>query len=100
MVSTDVGKGAADMRLTVPAPWGCRGPRTAEAQALGTDLEDIAVGGASDANYISDRGVPVICGVGAVGDGAHARHEFMYPDEIPLTLAAVVNTVEKLAARG
>lgn len=68
------------------------------AAALGETLEETAVGGASDANYISERGTPVICGVGAVGDGAHARHEFIFPDQIPLTIATVANAIEELVS--
>lgn len=70
-----------------------------QAAALGGDLDNISVGGASDANYISDRGTPVICGLGAVGDGAHARHEFVYPDRFALTVAMLANTIEALASR-
>ncbi|MDK6493175.1 hypothetical protein HMPREF3048_09110 [Corynebacterium sp. HMSC075D04] len=68
-----------------------------QASALGEELEEIAVGGASDANYISERGIPVICGLGAVGDGAHARHEFIFPDRIPATIATVTNAIEALS---
>lgn len=67
-----------------------------QAADLGLDLEDVAVGGASDANFIAAAGTPVICGLGAVGAGAHARHEFIYPDRIPEMVAVVANTVEAL----
>lgn len=36
-------------------------------------LPDTAVGGASDANFVAALGLPVLCGMGAVGDGAHAQ---------------------------
>ena len=68
-----------------------------QASLLGDDLDHTSVGGASDANYISDRGTPVICGLGAVGDGAHARHEFVYPDRFAPTVAMLVNTIEAFA---
>ncbi|GAA5151412.1 MULTISPECIES: M20 family metallopeptidase [Amycolatopsis] len=42
---------------------------------LGIQLEEVTVGGASDGNFVSALGVPVLDGFGAVGDGAHARHE-------------------------
>lgn len=45
------------------------------AATLGFDLAEVAVGGASDANFLSARGVGVLDGLGALGDGAHARHE-------------------------
>ncbi|MDY3127929.1 MAG: M20/M25/M40 family metallo-hydrolase [Corynebacterium sp.] len=62
------------------------------AQQLGREIEAASVGGASDANFISALNIPVLCGVGAVGSGAHARDEYIYPDEIPFftALAAAV----------
>ncbi|WP_020499791.1 M20 family metallopeptidase [Sciscionella marina] len=42
---------------------------------LGLDIGERAVGGASDGNFVAALGVPVLDGIGAVGDGAHARHE-------------------------
>lgn len=39
-------------------------------------LEGAAVGGASDGNLTAAAGVPTLDGLGAVGDGAHADHEF------------------------
>ena len=48
--------------------------RAAAAQ-LGVDLAETAVGGASDGNFAAALGRPVLDGLGAVGAGAHARHE-------------------------
>ncbi|MFP5071424.1 M20 family metallopeptidase [Pseudonocardia nantongensis] len=45
------------------------------AAAMGLDLAETAVGGASDGNFVSALGLGVLDGLGAVGDGAHARHE-------------------------
>ncbi|WP_031470638.1 M20 family metallopeptidase [Sciscionella sediminilitoris] len=42
---------------------------------LGLDIGECAVGGASDGNFVAALGIPVLDGIGAVGDGAHARHE-------------------------
>ncbi|MEU6796450.1 M20 family metallopeptidase [Nonomuraea wenchangensis] len=60
-----------------------RGPGTARlfglarevAAGMGIELRECAVGGASDGNFAAALGVPVLDGLGAVGDGAHARHE-------------------------
>lgn len=60
-----------------------RTPRTAElydlartaASGIGVELAEIAVGGASDANFLAPLGLGVLDGLGAVGAGAHARHE-------------------------
>jgi glutamate carboxypeptidase len=42
---------------------------------LGFDLREVSVGGASDGNFAAALGRPVLDGLGAVGDGAHARSE-------------------------
>lgn len=45
------------------------------AKGIGLDLKECSVGGASDGNFVAALGLPVLDGFGAVGDGAHARHE-------------------------
>ncbi|MEW2503306.1 M20 family metallopeptidase [Amycolatopsis sp. NPDC047767] len=45
------------------------------AAELGVTLRECSVGGASDGNFVAALGHPVLDGFGAVGDGAHARHE-------------------------
>lgn len=46
---------------------------------LGLDLEQGEAGGASDGNFTSQH-TATLDGLGAVGDGAHAAHEFVYID--------------------
>ena len=45
------------------------------AHELGFPLPEAATGGASDGNFTSALGIPTLDGMGAVGEGAHARHE-------------------------
>lgn len=45
------------------------------ARELGFTLNEAATGGGSDGNFTSALGVPTLDGMGAVGEGAHARHE-------------------------
>ena len=45
------------------------------AAELGFVLDEAATGGASDGNFTSALGIPTLDGMGAVGEGAHARHE-------------------------
>ncbi|GAA5119691.1 M20 family metallopeptidase [Pseudonocardia adelaidensis] len=52
----------------------------ASAAQLGVDLPETAVGGASDGNFAAALGLPVLDGLGAVGGGAHARHEHVSVD--------------------
>jgi glutamate carboxypeptidase len=47
------------------------------AKELGLDLEEGMAGGGSDGNTTS-LFTATLDGLGAVGDGAHARHEFVY----------------------
>ncbi|MEW2396799.1 M20 family metallopeptidase [Streptomyces sp. NPDC046862] len=61
------------------------------------DLPDTSVGGASDANFVAALGLPVLCGLGAVGDGAHAQGEFVYPDTVPAQTALVAGLLRRLA---
>jgi len=48
---------------------------------LGVELDEGRSGGVSDANTISQY-TPTLDGLGPVGDGAHARHEFCYLDKM------------------
>jgi glutamate carboxypeptidase len=48
---------------------------------IGIDLEEAAVGGASDGNIISQY-TATLDGLGAVGDGAHAAHEYVLASKL------------------
>ncbi|PPG59356.1 peptidase M20 [Rathayibacter sp. AY2B7] len=45
------------------------------AKRIDVPLREIAVGGASDGNLVAALGLPVLDGLGAPGEGAHARSE-------------------------
>lgn len=47
------------------------------AQAAMPGIDGVAVGGASDGNFTAALGVPTLDGLGAVGGGAHADHEWV-----------------------
>jgi len=47
------------------------------AAELGIDLGEGPTGGGSDGNFTAALGVPTLDGLGAVGDGAHALHEYV-----------------------
>lgn len=68
------------------------------ASELGLALKDVSVGGGSDANFVAALGIPVLCGLGAVGDGAHARTEFIYTEPVPLYTALTASSLQKLAS--
>ncbi|HEY2107818.1 MAG TPA: M20/M25/M40 family metallo-hydrolase, partial [Candidatus Binataceae bacterium] len=64
------------------------------AAELGVQLEESSTGGGSDGNFTAALGIPTLDGIGAVGEGAHARHESILIDRIPDRVALLA----KLAA--
>ena len=65
------------------------------AKGLGFGLEETKVGGGSDGNYTSAI-VPTLDGLGAVGEGAHASHEYIFAEQLAkraALLAALVRAV-------
>jgi glutamate carboxypeptidase len=66
------------------------------ARHLGWKLEEAAVGGGSDGNFTAGMGIPTLDGLGGVGEGAHALHEFIVISELPrraLLLAGMIENV-------
>lgn len=58
-------------------------------------LGEGTAGGASDGNFTAALGVPTLDGLGAVGDGAHSRHEHVLANTMPeraAVLAALLTT--------
>ena len=49
---------------------------------LGFELGAARVGGGSDGNLTAAVGVPTLDGLGPLGDGAHARHEWVSVDDL------------------
>ena len=54
--------------------------QVAAANAGLAPVTGIAVGGGSDGNFTAALGVPTLDGLGAIGGGAHADHEFVLVD--------------------
>lgn len=57
-------------------------PRAVAAAAMAglPSVQGVAVGGGSDGNFTAAIGVPTLDGLGAVGGGAHADHEYVLVD--------------------
>lgn len=66
------------------------------AQALGFNVDEIAVGGGSDGNFTAGMGIPTLDGVGAVGEGAHAMHESIVAAEMPRRAALLAGLIEAI----
>jgi glutamate carboxypeptidase len=63
------------------------------AAELGYELGEAATGGASDGNLTSALGVPTLDGMGAVGEGAHARHESVVVEHLAVRTALIAGMV-------
>ncbi|MGB8861325.1 MAG: M20/M25/M40 family metallo-hydrolase [Ilumatobacteraceae bacterium] len=60
------------------------------------EVRGVGVGGGSDGNFTAALGVPTLDGLGAVGGGAHADHEFVLVDtmvERAQLLAALITRI-------
>ncbi|WP_261957370.1 M20 family metallopeptidase [Streptomyces nigrescens] len=63
-----------------PMPESASAELFALARRLLPGIEARAVGGGSDGNFTAALGVPTLDGLGAVGGGAHADHEYLVVD--------------------
>ena len=65
-------------------------------RAMGMDLAEASTGGGSDGNFTAALGIPTLDGLGAVGDGAHARHEHILIPELPRRAALLAGLLATL----
>jgi glutamate carboxypeptidase len=70
------------------------GTARAIAQHAGWKLSEAAVGGGSDGNFTAGMGIPTLDGMGGVGDGAHATHEFILISELPRRALLLAGMIE------
>ena len=61
------------------------------ADPLGILLEEAQVGGGSDAQFVAALGIPVLDGMGGVGEGPHADHENIVVSELPRRVALLAS---------
>jgi glutamate carboxypeptidase len=52
------------------------------AEQIGIELKAGGTGGASDANFVAPLGIPVLDGLGAVGEGYHSEREYIFADSL------------------
>jgi glutamate carboxypeptidase len=69
------------------------------ARDIGFELQEGTTGGASDGNFTAALGVATLDGLGATGDGAHALHEHVIVDDLPVRAALVAGLLARLAPR-
>jgi glutamate carboxypeptidase len=66
------------------------------ARQLGWKLQEAAVGGGSDGNFTAGMGIPTLDGMGGVGEGAHAVHEFIVISELPRRALLLAGMIEEV----
>lgn len=66
------------------------------AAAFDYELGEAQVGGASDGNFAAAVGSPVLDGLGVMGDGAHANHEHILIDDLPLRATLLAGLLASL----
>lgn len=70
-----------------PMPFDDRAKATFEkartiAESIGIELKAGGSGGSSDANFVAPLGIPVLDGLGAIGEGYHSEREFIFADSL------------------
>ena len=68
------------------------------AERVAPGIEGHAVGGGSDGNFTAAIGIPTLDGLGAVGGGAHADHEYVMVETMPERAALIAGLVQALTA--
>ncbi|GAA0454439.1 M20 family metallopeptidase [Alkalibacillus silvisoli] len=63
---------------------------------LGVELGETLAGGVSDGNFTSAMGIPTLDGLGAIGDGLHAKHEHIIISELPKRGALLAGLLTRL----
>ncbi|MER6310691.1 M20 family metallopeptidase [Streptomyces sp. NPDC001657] len=79
-----------------PMPESASAGLFALARRLLPGIEATAVGGGSDGNFTAALGVPTLDGLGAVGGGAHADHEYLVVDTMAERAHLVTGLVKAL----
>lgn len=60
------------------------------AAEIGIDLTAGGTGGMSDANLVAPLGIPVLDGLGAIGEGYHSDREYIFAGSIPQRVKLIV----------
>jgi glutamate carboxypeptidase len=66
------------------------------ARDLGFEINDVATGGASDANLLAARGVPVLDGLGPVGGLDHSPDEYIEADSLAPRAAMAAGLIRRI----
>jgi glutamate carboxypeptidase len=61
------------------------------AAQIGMDLKAGGTGGASDGNFVAPLGIPVLDGLGAVGEGYHSEREYIFAHSLEQRIRLVAS---------
>jgi len=82
-----------------PMPESAAAELFAVARELLPGIEGRKVGGGSDGNFTGALGVPTLDGLGAVGGGAHADHEYLVVDVMAERATLIAGLVQAIRSR-
>lgn len=66
------------------------------AREVGFDVNDVATGGASDANVLASLGLPVLDGLGPIGGRDHSPEEYIEADSFAPRAALVAGLIRRI----
>lgn len=69
------------------------------ARELGFEINDVATGGASDANVLASLGVPVLDGLGPVGGLDHSPDEYIETNSLVPRAAMVAGLIQRILSK-
>ena len=69
------------------------------ARELGFEINDVATGGASDANVLASLGVPVLDGLGPIGGLDHSPDEYIEADSLVPRAAMVAGLIQRILSK-
>jgi glutamate carboxypeptidase len=70
------------------------------ARELGFDINDVATGGASDANVVASLGVPVLDGLGPIGGLDHSPDEYIEAESFAPRAAMLAGLIQRILSEG
>ena len=65
------------------------------AARIGVELKAGGTGGASDGNFVAPLGIPLLDGMGAVGEGYHSEREFIFADSLEQKAKLVAELIKE-----
>jgi len=65
------------------------------AARIGMELKAGGTGGASDGNFVAPLGIPLLDGMGAVGEGYHSEREFIFADSLEQKAKLIAELIER-----